>query len=233
MPAGDNGELGKTQGSPPMRRTGKQGEARRQRLGKRRKKATKARIRAGGTAQAMGKETEQGATRRGRARQAERRAGDGRKTGRRARHKVEAQAARGESRRRGKAQGPDRRRKRSEMQEEAGIRRAAGREAAAFPAPPCRNQRHAPAAPRATGVSASGQKTPARKPAFACGNRAGRIGTSPLAVFQRLREDTGSESAAGRLPARRITPAAPSSPLPSACAASEKERPRPSDSSAA
>lgn len=215
-----------------MRRTGKQGEVRQRRQGKRRKKATKARIRAGGTAQAMGKETEQGATRRGRARQAERSAGDGRKTGRRARHKFEAQAARGESRRRGKAQGHERRRKRSVTQEEAGIRRAAGREARcpSLPAPPCRNQRHAPAAPRATCVSASGKKTPARKPAFACGNRAGRIGTSPLAVFQSLREDTGSESAAGRLPARRITPAA--SPLLSACAASEKERPRPSDSSA-
>lgn len=208
-----------------MRRTGKQGEVRQRRQKKRRKKATKARIRAGGTAQAMGKKTEQGATRRGRARQAERSAGAGRKTGRRARHKVEAQAA-------GGAQGPERRRKRSEMQEEAGSRRAAGREAAAFPAPPCRNQRHAPAAPRATGVSVGGKKkTPARKPAFACGNRAGRIGTSPLAVFQSLREGIGHESAAGRLPARRITPAA--SPLLSACAASEKERPRPSDSSAA
>lgn len=78
-----------------MRRTGKQGEVRQRRQKKRRKKATKARIRAGGTAQAMGKKTEQGATRRGRARQAERSAGAGRKTGRRARHKVEAQAAGG------------------------------------------------------------------------------------------------------------------------------------------
>ena len=218
-----------------MRRTGKQGEVRQRRQEKRRKKATKARIRADGTAQAMGKETEQGATRRGRARQAERRAGDGRKTGRRARHKVEARRRGGESRRRGKAQGPKRRRKRSVTQEEAGIRRAAGREPAARLSPPRpaainvmpRLRRGRRAFPPAA------KKTPARKPAFACGNRAGRIGTSPLAVFQSHREGTVSESAAGRLPARRITPAAPSSPLPSACAASEKERPRPSDSSAA
>lgn len=183
----------------------------------------------------MGKKTEQGATRRGRARQAERRAGDERKTGRRARHKVEAQAAEGESRRRGKAQGPERRRKRSVTQEEAGSRRAAGRKPAArlsLPRPAAIN-----VMPRLRrgrrAFQPAAKKTPARKPAFACGNRAGRIGTSPLAVFQSLREDTGSESAAGRLPARRITPAAPSSPLPSACAASEKERPRPSDSSAA
>lgn len=122
-----------------MRRTGKQGEARRQRLGKRRKKATKARIRAGGTAQAMGKETEQGATRRGCARQAVRRAGDGRKTGCRARHKVEAQAARGESRRRGKAQGHERRRKRSEMQkrqESAGPQAGSPPPVSSCPAPP-------------------------------------------------------------------------------------------------
>lgn len=216
-----------------MRRTGKQGEVRQRRQEKRRKKATKTRIWADGTAQAMGKETEQGATRRGRARQAERRAGDGRKTGHRARHKVEA-------RRRGggksaKGQGTRAKTKEKTKRDAGRGRNPPGRRKEArrpsLPAPPCRNQRHAPAAPRATGVSASGKTTPARKPAFACGNRAGRIGTSPLAVFQSLREDTGSESAAGRLPARRITPAA--SPLLSACAASEKERPRPSDSSAA
>ena len=118
---------------------------------------------------------------------------------------------------------------------EAGIRRAAGRKPAArlsLPRPAAINvmprlRRGRRAFPPAA------KKTPARKPAFACGNRAGRIGTSPLAVFQSHREGIGHESAAGRLPARRITPAAPSSPLPSACAASEKERPRPSDSSAA
>ncbi len=117
---------------------------------------------------------------------------------------------------------------------EAGIRRAAGRKPAARLSPPRpaainvmpRLRRGRRAFPPAA------KKTPARKPAFACGNRAGRIGTSPLAVFQSHREGTGRESAAGRLPARRITPAAPSSPLPSACAASEKERLLPSDSSA-
>ncbi len=217
-----------------MRRTGKQGEVRQQRLGKRRKKATKARIRAGGTAQAMGKETEQGATRRGCARQAVRRAGDGRKTGCRARHKVEAQAARGESRRRGKAQGHERRRKRSEMQkrqESAGPQAGSPPPVSSCPALP--QSTSCPGCAAGDGRFRRRQKTPARKPAFACGNRAGRIGTSPLAVFQSHREGTGSESAAGRLPARRLTPAAPSFPLPSACAASEKERLRPSDSSAA
>ena len=67
-------------------------------------------------------------------------------------------------RRGGKVGGEARHKGPNEGENEAGRRkrqeRAAGREARrpSLPAPPCRNQRHAPAAPRATGVSASGKK---------------------------------------------------------------------------
>ena len=234
MPAGDNGELGKTQGSPPCgerenrvrrgsadrkkegRRQRKQESGQAVRLRRWERKRSKARRGEGARGRrngAPGMEEKQGAERgtRSRLRRRGGKSAEGQGTRARTKEKTKRDAGRGRN--------PPGRRKEARRP--------------SLPATPCRNQRHAPAAPRATGVSASGKTTPARKPAFACGNRAGRIGTSPLAVFQSLREDTGSEYAAGRLPARRITPAAPSSPLPSACAASEKERPRPSDSSAA
>lgn len=234
MPAGDNGERRKTRGSPPcgerenrVRRGGKdwEKEGRRQRKqesgqavrlrrwGRKRSKAQRGEGARGRRNGAPGMEEKQGAERGTRSRLRRRGGGksaEGQGTRARTKEKMKRDAGRGRN--------PPGRRQ--------------GSPPPVFPRPAAINvmprlRRGRRAFPPAA------KKTPARKPAFACGNRAGRIGTSPLAVFQSHREGTVSESAAGRLPARRITPATPSSPLPSACAASEKERPRPSDSSAA
>ena len=233
MPAGNNGECGKTRGSPPCgerenrvrcgsadrkkegRRQRKQesGQAvRLRRWERKRSKARRGESARGRRNGAPGMEEKQGAERGTRSRLRRR----GGKVGGEARHK-------------GPIEGENEARCRK-RQESA--RPQAGSPPPVSPRPALPQSTSCPGCAAGDGRFRRRQKkTPARKPAFACGNRAGRIGTSPLAVFQSLREGIGHESAAGRLPARRITPAA--SPLLSACAASEKERPRPSDSSAA